>query len=445
MAFSLVPRTEGLASEPTGSAKADRSGIRRAENEFAKSRAGYAVGVWRSFTLLSILLAAIVPGVATAQGESRTGATRARPNILFALADDWGWPHAGAYGDEAVATPTFDRLAREGVLFTHAFVSSPSCTPSRNAILTGQPFFRLGEGANLHSTLDVSYPTFMRRLAAAGYEIGHWRKAWGPGRHAAGGYDAHPCGPRSTFEAFLERRDPTKPFCFWFGTSDPHRGYVRHSGRDGGIDLARVDVPGFLPDHDDVRGDIADYLWEVQRWDREVGQALARLERCGVLDETLIVMTGDHGMPFPRCKGNLYDHGTRVPLAMRWGAGRGQDVDALVSLTDLAPTFLAAAGVAIPDAMTGRSLVPFVRDGRGGQFERESVVLGRERHTPAQAIPSMHGYPSRALRSERWLLILNLEPGQMAGWRSERRDASDGFVLRLRRWSDQALARARAR
>ena len=154
-----------------------------------------------------------------------------RPNILFALADDWGWPHAGAYGDKVVKTPAFDRIAREGVLLRHAFVSSPSCTPCRNSIITGQQFYRLGQGANLWSTLDVEHPNFLFLLRDAGYEIGHWRKAWGPGDYTVGGYREHPCGPEGQFDDFLANRDESKPFCFWFGTSDPHRPYQEGSGR----------------------------------------------------------------------------------------------------------------------------------------------------------------------------------------------------------------------
>ena len=377
---------------------------------------------------------------------------RKRPNILFCLADDWGWPHAGALGDRVVKTPNFDRLAREGVLFSRAFVSSPSCTPCRNAILTGQQFYRLGEGANLHSTLSVKHPNFMRLLAKNGYAVGHWRKAWGPGKFQAGGYKKNPCGPRSKFDAFLEKRDPSKPFCFWFGTSDPHRGFKRHSGRKSGIELSKIRVPAFYPDHEDVRGDIADYYFEVQRWDRDVGKALALLEEKGELENTIVVMTGDHGMPFPRCKGNLYDWGARVPLAVRWGAqaAKGKRSQAFVSLTDLAPTFLEAAGIQVPEVMTGRSLIPLLQGAQQGKAKegkqakvsaaagsgvtieagaesaessrrssareadrdaaRDFVVFGRERHTPAQALPSIEGYPARAIRTDRWLLIINLAP-----------------------------------
>ena len=120
--------------------------------------------------------------------KSRISKAQVPPNILFCIADDWGWPHGGVYGDQVVQTPAFDRIAQEGVLFDHTFVSSPSCTPSRNAILTGQYHWRLEEGANLWSTLDIKFPVFPLLLEDAGYHVGHWRKCWGPGDIKAGGY-----------------------------------------------------------------------------------------------------------------------------------------------------------------------------------------------------------------------------------------------------------------
>jgi N-sulfoglucosamine sulfohydrolase len=293
------------------------------------------------------------------------------------------------------------------------FVSSPSCTPSRNAAITGQQFYRLGQGANLHSSLDPTHPNFMFLLRDAGYQIGHWRKAWGPGDFKALGYEEHPCGPGTSFDEFMQRRDKARPFCFWFGTSDPHRPYEEGSGKASGMDVDKVPVPDFLPDVPEVRSDIADYYWEVQRWNRDVAAAIDRLEEAGELDNTIVVMSGDHGMPFPRCKGNLYDWGARVPLAVRWGAKvtPGRRVTDFVSLTDLAPTFLDAAGVEIPDAMTGRSLLPVLRAEGEARVDprRDFVVTGRERHVPAHEIPSMIGYPARAIRTDRWLLILNPE------------------------------------
>jgi arylsulfatase A-like enzyme len=212
----------------------------------------------------------------------------------------------------------------------------------------------------------------------------------------------------------MQQRDKGKPFCFWFGTYDPHRSYVKDSGAKSGIPVDKVQVPAFYPDTAEIRSDIADYYFEVERWDRDVGKAIKHLEAANELDNTIIVMTGDHGMPFPRCKANLYDWGTRVPLAIRWGqqVKLPRTVDKLVSLTDLAPTFLAVAGAEIPEDMTGNSLLPILKKqpAGGSSGQRDFIVFGRERHVPAQPKPSMQGYPARAIRTDRWMLKLNLAP-----------------------------------
>ena len=360
-----------------------------------------------SMAILLSLLSLLVGAMAPAQAQ--------RPNILFCIADDWGWPHASAYGDAVVETRTFDRIAREGVLFEHAYVSSPSCTPSRNAILTGQYHWRLGAGANLGSSRSVDIPGYPLLLEQAGYHIGHWRKSWGPGRLREGGYtDTHPAGQNypKGFEQFLEARPEGAPFCFWLGAHDPHRGYRLGSGRAAGMSIDDVQVPGFYPDVEQIRSDIADYYFEVQRFDRDVGEALAVLQARGELDNTIVVMTGDHGMPFPRCKSNLYDMGVRVPLACRWGreVAGGRHVTDFVSLVDLAPTFLELAGVDIPAAMTGRSLLAILRSEQSGRItdDRDHVVYGKERHVPCR--PDHSGYPSRGIRTDRWAYITNLEP-----------------------------------
>ena len=333
-----------------------------------------------------------------------------RPNILFCIADDWGWPHAGALGDSVVQTPAFDRLAREGVLFPHAYVSSPSCTPSRNAILTGQWHWRLKEGANLWSTLAPETNVYPKLLGAAGYHVGHWRKSWGPGRLK--GWDGHPAGPsyKKGFEEFLEAKPEGAPFCFWLGASDPHRPYRLGSGAESGLVREEIDLFPFFPDCEEVRGDVADYYFEVGRFDQDVARAIALLEKSGELDNTLIVMTGDHGMPFPRCKGNVYDSGARVPLAVRWGdrVKGGQVLEDFVSLTDLAPSFLSAAGLEIPSSMTGNDLLARLQG--GNKASRSFVLIGRERHTQAQEQPSRGGYPVRALRNREFLYVRNYEP-----------------------------------
>jgi len=355
----------------------------------------------------------------TESQKTFNGPKAPRPNILFCLADDWGWPHAGAYGDPVVKTPTFDRLAAEGVLFDHAYVSSPSCTPCRNSILTGQYHWRLKEGANLHSALDVNIPVFPLLLKEAGYHVGYWRKSWGPGDLKAGGYaDTHPCGTNypKGFEQFLSDRQDNRPFCFWLGSSDPHRPYKKGSGKDSGIDISKVKVPAFYPDVEPIRSDIADYYFEVRRFDSDCAMAIRLLEQIGELDNTLIVMTGDHGMPFPRCKSNIYDMGVRVPLAVRWpnAPRKNRRVKDFISLIDLAPTFLEAAKIKVPRQMVGRSLLPLLNSKKHGLVDRkrDHVIFGKERHVPAQQSPSIAGYPCRGIRTDRYLYIRNFKPGR---------------------------------
>lgn len=336
-----------------------------------------------------------------------------KPNILFAFADDWGWPYAGAYGDRTVKTPAFDRVANEGVLFTHAFVSSPSCTPCRGSLLTGQHFWRLGHGANLHSILPAEIPVYPELLSRADYFVGHTRKGWGPGRTDE--RKQNPAGPTfKNFEQFLKQRPDDKPFCFWFGSSDPHRGYNPQLRKEMGIDPDGVQVPPFFPDAHPVREDIADYYAEVQRFDSDVAGLIEKLEQIGELHNTIVVVSGDHNMPFPRCKTNLYDSGVRVPLAIRW-PGKitpGRRVNDLVSLVDLAPTFLDIAGAPVPGQMTGRSLMNILTSQEEGLVDkrRDCVFFGRERHCPCQEKPISGGYPMRAVRTHEYLYIRNFLP-----------------------------------
>lgn len=359
-----------------------------------------------------VVTASWTPGAAQ-ETPATSGPRGERPNILFAIADDWGWPHAGAYGDPVVQTPTFDRLAREGVLFQHAFVSAPSCTPSRGAILTGMWHWRLRAAGNLWSVFPDDLTIFPELLNKAGYEVACTGKHWGPGKTQTPGRQL--AGqPFASFADFMSQRDATRPFFFWLGSLDPHRPYELGSGQRQGIDAARIVPPACLPNVPEVRSDIADYYAEVQRFDRQVAAALAALERAGELDRTIVVMTSDNGMPFPRCKANLYDSGSRMPLAIRWGARApgGRVVDDFVSFTDFAPTFLEAAGLPVPATMNGRSLLNVLQCQAAGQVDptRCDTLIGKERHCPAQERPETGGYPCRALRNSEFLYIRNFCP-----------------------------------
>ena len=361
----------------------------------------------------SLCILITVASVLTHAASSFAAPPAARPNILFCIADDWSWPHAGVYGDPVVKTPAFDRVAREGVLFTRAFCAAPSCTPSRGAILTGQMPHRLESGGNLWSFLPAKYPVYPDLLEASGYVVGMQGKGWSPGRVVD--RPRNPAGPSAkSFAEFLVSVPEGKPFCFWFGGTDPHRPYDLGSGAEAGLKATDVVVPPYLPDTPEVRNDILDYYAEVQRFDRHVGEMLALLERSGKLDNTLVVVTSDNGMPFPRCKANLYDSGSRMPLAVRWGAAvkGGRKVDEFVSLADLCPTFLMAAGLRPSPEMTGRSILGLMGVAGDGAAEerprRDRVFIERERH--ANVREGDQSYPSRALRTDQFLYVRNLRP-----------------------------------
>lgn len=344
-----------------------------------------------------------------------------RPNILFVIADDWSYPHASAYGDRTVSTPAFDRVAREGALFTNAFTMAPSCTPSRAAILTGQAVHRLAEGGNLHGFLPARFEVYPDLLEKAGYHVGFTGKGWGPGRFEPGGRSRNPAGPRfESFDEFLAKwrtgggsgppREADRPFCFWFGSTDPHRPYDPGSGARAGLRADTVAVPPFLPDTPEVRGDLLDYYFEVQRFDGQLARLLETLERGGELHDTIVVVTSDNGMPFPRAKANLYDAGSRMPLAVRWPRRikAATTVGAFVGHQDLAATFLEAAGVSVPADVTGRSLLPLVGGSGGAIAGRDRVFIERERH--ANVRRGDLGYPARAIRTADHLYIRNYRP-----------------------------------
>jgi len=332
-----------------------------------------------------------------------------RPSFLFAVADDWSYGHAGAYGDKCVKTPIFDQVAAEGALFHHSYCASPSCTPSRAAFLTGQHIYRLEDSGNLWSLLPPKFDTYPDLLEKQGYVIGLQGKGWGPGDFKAGGRARNPAGPNfKTFAEFLKTVPAGKPFCWWFGSRDPHRDYVKGSGAGSGLKLEDVTVPPYLPDTPEVRSDLLDYYFAVQRYDRETGEMLKLLQEAGRAANTVVIMTSDNGLPFPRAKATLYDSGTRMPLAIRW-PGKikpGKVVDALVTHCDLAPTVLEIAGQKIPASMTGRSMLALLTTDKADGWDR--VYFGRERH--ANVRQGDLSYPARAVRTREYLYIRNLRP-----------------------------------
>jgi arylsulfatase A-like enzyme len=367
-------------------------------------------------------------------------ARAAPPNILFAIADDWG-AHAGAYGTNWVKTPHFDRVARDGILFTNAYTPNAKCAPSRACILTGRNSWQLKEAANHLCYFPAEFKGWGEALAENGWFVGHTTKGWGPGvaRDAAGkprqmtgrAFNARKLTPptaeigtadyAANFDDFLEAAPQGRPWAFWYGAIEPHRGYEFGSGvKKGGKKLSDIDrVPAFWPDNETVRNDMLDYAYEVEHFDTHLGRMLASLERRGLLENTLVVVTSDHGMPFPRGKGSAYEYSNHVPFAAMWAkgiAGRGRVVQDYISLIDLAPTFIDVAG--LPWAKSGmaepagRSLTSIFRVDKSGQVEpaRDHVLIGMERHDIGR--PNDVGYPIRGIVKNGQLYLENFEPSR---------------------------------
>jgi len=370
------------------------------------------------------------------EGTQFDGSRGNRPNILFAISDDQSFPHASAYGCQWVDTPAFDRVAKAGLLFNQCYTPNAKCAPSRACLLTGRYSWQLEEAANHWCYFPEKFRSYVEALGDAGYRTGMTGKGWAPGvavdssgrkRELAGQpFSRLKAKPptraissndyAANFTQFLEETSSDEPFCFWFGCTEPHRGYDYGTGVSvGGKSLRSIDqVPSFWPDNEIIRNDMLDYALEIEHFDRHLGLMLDELEERGLLDNTLVVVTADNGMPFPRVKGQSYDWSHHLPLAICWADGitnPGRQVDQPVSFIDLAPTYLEVAGLGEKESqmasLSGRSLVSIFRDQEAPQ-ERGPIFIGKERHDIGR--PGDVGYPVRGIIENDFLLIRNFEP-----------------------------------
>ena len=379
----------------------------------------------RSLPLCTLMLFVVL--------SAQRPANAAPPNILFAIADDLSYPHLGAYGTEWITTPAFDRVAREGLLFNRCYTPNAKCAPSRSCILTGRNSWQLEEAANHWCYFPAKFRSYVEALGTHGYTTGMTGKGWAPGialdkqgkrRQMTGKpYSKRKAKPPTTaisnndyagnFRDFLNAVPKEEPFCFWYGATEPHRRYEYRSGvQKGNKKLSDIDqVPLFWPDNEVVRHDMLDYALEVEHFDHHLQQMLNELESRGMLDNTLVVVTADNGMPFPRIKGQEYEMSNHLPLAIMWADGikqPGRTIDDLVSFIDLAPTYLELAGVDWRNSgmasTPGKSLTPFFND-RSEKPHREFLLIGKERHDVGR--PDDGGYPIRGIVQGPFLLIRN--------------------------------------
>lgn len=362
-----------------------------------------------------------------------------RPNILFAIADDASWKHFGAYGCDWVKTPAFDRVAENGILFTRAYTPNAKCAPSRACILTGRNSWQLEEAVDHFCYYPAKFKTYAETLEENGYWVGSVAKGWAPGdpgkingkkRLLTGPeFNKYKLVPPSTgisnndysknFDDFLEHRPKGKPFCFWYGCTEPHRAYEYESGvKYGGKDPSEVDkVPDFWPDVDTVRTDMLDYAFEIEWFDKHLQKMLEKLEEIGELNNTLVIVTADNGMPFPRIKGQVYEYSNHLPLAIMWPDGiknPGRVVNDFVNFIDFVPTYMELTGIDAEKAgmqpITGTSLTDILFSEKQGIVNpnRNFVLVGKERHDVGR--PNDLGYPVRGIIKGEYLYLKNYNP-----------------------------------
>jgi len=362
-----------------------------------------------------------------------------RPNILFAIADDASFPHMGAYGTEWVKTPAFDRVAREGLLFKNCYTPNAKCAPSRSCILTGRNSWQLEEAANHWPFFPHKFKTYAETLSENGYYVGYTAKGWAPGvaldnfgnRRPLTGipFNQIKLNPpaehinstdyAANFRIFLDSVPENVPFCFWYGSTEPHRAYEFQAGiRKGAKNLSDIDeVPVFWPDNDTIRTDMLDYAYEIEWFDNHLKKMLYLLEERNMLQNTLVVVTADNGMPFPRVKGQVYEYSNHLPLAIMWKDGianPGREVADYVNFIDFAPTFLELANIDQEQSgmqtITGTSMTDifFSTQSEIVNPARNFVLVGKERHDVGR--PNDVGYPVRGIIKDGFLYLINFKP-----------------------------------
>lgn len=342
------------------------------------------------------------------------------------------------YGTKWTNTPAFNRVAKEGLLFNNAYTPNAKCGPSRSIILTGRNTWQLEEAANHLAYFPQKFKTYPEALAEKGYKVGFTGKGWAPGTalNADGSKRQLLVKPynkikRKTptkgiskvdyvanFKTFLAQKNNEEPFCFWYGGHEPHRKYEYGTGVSvGNKKLAQLDsVFSYWPQTETVKNDILDYAFELEYFDKQLGGILKILEENGELDNTIIVVTSDNGMPFPRVKGLSYEHSNHLPLAIMWKNGiknSGRVIQDYISFTDFAATFADVSGYSAKELgmqpIQGKTLQPFFSSKKEDLIKpkKDYVLLGQERHDVGR--PNDVGYPVRGIVKDGFMYLINYE------------------------------------
>lgn len=312
---------------------------------------------------------------------AQVGSASERPNILWIIGDDWG-VHASVYGTVAVDTPNVDRLASEGLRFTNAYVTAPVCSAMRSALITGM--YQTSIGAMQHRTQSKQpLPDGVKPITAYFRQAGYFT--------SNGNYNLKDNGKTDynfqyTFDELFDGHDwrqapEGKPFFAQVQVFNPHRAF---KGANKDVSRpAKLDLPDYYPDHPLARKDYADYLADVEEFDRKVGKMLDRLQADGLADNTIVMVFGDHGAPHIRDKQWLYDGGIHIPLIIRDPTGKlvasgqeGTTDERMISHIDISATSLALAGIKVPGPMQGRDFSQPDYPGREAVFAAKDRLDG---------------------------------------------------------------------
>ncbi len=284
-----------------------------------------------------------------------------KPNFVIFIADDVSWNDLGCYGNEQVKTPTIDRLADNGLLFHNVYLTTSSCSPSRNSILLGRYPHNTG-AAELHTKPPIHMMSLPEMLKNNGYHTVH------SGKYHQGDFsevafsEIHresekiTNGGEGMWLENIQTRPKDKPFFMWFAALDAHRAWGPNEF-SGTHDPASIDPPFYLARADATRKDLARYYDEIYRFDHHIGLVTEELEKQGALDNTMIIIMADNGRPFPHSKTRVNDRGMKTPFIIHWSekVAPATETNALVSVIDIAPTFLDLAGIESPASFQGRS------------------------------------------------------------------------------------------
>jgi len=346
--------------------------------------------------------------------------TAHRPNVVLFLTDDHGWWDSTPYGATDVRTPNMQRLADAGVIFTHAFVPSPSCAPCRGAMLTGLMPARNGAEAN-HTFPRDGIKTLPAYLHDVGYEVAAFGKvAHGRdvGRHGFDHHDARYDADRVA--AYLRGRNPANPLCLFVGTHEPHVPWAEEHT----YDPAALSLPPTHVDTPQTRELRARYYQDVTQADTELG-AIYDLARKHLGPDVLFIYTSDHGAQWPFAKWNLYDAGIRSPLLAAWpGVIKPHALStAMVSWIDLLPTLVELAGGTPPRGIDGRSFAGVLRGRTDTHRDRIFATHSGDGR--------MNIYPMRALRTQQYKYILNLHPEFAHTTHIDQARGKDGLIYWL--------------